>query len=457
MEKETKKGFNKSLPDNPEDTKKTAINSSLVLADLSNSIDEQKNQSETNKVLKAGFFSPSSYGVLPDYKSRYDFFISEYVQYDTEIPRELKAEYEFLKQLFSPEKDLLSELEALRIDPKDVLKPPQVAIEMDGQILGTLGNFSLVIGKAKSRKSFFISIAISAAICIDFILNKFKGCLPSNQRKVLYFDTEQGKYHVQLALKRICRQVGINEPDNLEVYGLRSKNPSKRLKLIETAIENTPGVGLVVIDGIKDLVTSINDEAEATMIASKLLKWTEEKNIHIITVLHQNKSDNNARGHIGTELINKAETTLSVTKSDGDPDISIVQAEFCRGKEPNPFAFEINDEGLPVVAENFEIRTETKNNKFDVSDLEDFKVFELLNQVYCKGESFAYSELVRQLKLVYKKQFKKTIGDNRIKDLITVCKNNAWVIQEKPKAPYTLGEYKETSVYNNQKDDEVGF
>lgn len=40
MEKDTKKGF-KSLQDNPEDTKKTAINGSLVLTDLSRAIDTE--------------------------------------------------------------------------------------------------------------------------------------------------------------------------------------------------------------------------------------------------------------------------------------------------------------------------------------------------------------------------------------------------------------------------------
>lgn len=340
-----------------------------------------------------------------------------------------------------PEAVLLKEL---RINPTDELKPPQAAwkqVNDNDIVLGTLGNFSLIIGKAKSRKSFFINIAVSTVLSEDVILNQFKGVLPSEQRTVLYFDTEQGKYHVQLALKRICEQINISEPTNLQVFGLRSLNPSERLKIIEYAIYNTPNLGFVIIDGIKDLINSINDEAEATMIASKLLKWTEEKNIHIITVLHQNKSDNNARGHIGTELINKAETVLSVTKNEQDKDISIVEAQQCRNKEPNPFAFEINENGLPVLVEDFEIRTETKKNKFDVTDLEDFKKYQLLTEVFSKGESFTYSELRIQLQLAYKNQYQKKLGDNRAKELITDCKNNSWLIQEKPKAPYTLGEF----------------
>ncbi|PKG44053.1 AAA family ATPase [Psychroflexus sp. MES1-P1E] len=338
----------------------------------------------------------------------------------------------------------------LEVKATDVIKPPQIAWEQvvkeSRSILGTLGNFSLIIGKAKSRKSFFINIAVSAVLNNDILLSQFRGALPQDKRKVIYFDTEQGKYHVQLALKRICKQIRVDIPEDL-VYYLRSEKPSERLKIIEDIIYNTENLGFVVIDGIKDLVTSINDEGEATMIASKLLKWTEEKNIHITTVLHQNKSDNNARGHIGTELINKAETVLAVSKNEQDKDISIVEAQQCRNREPEPFAFEINEDGLPVIVEDFEIRTETKNSKFDITELEDFKKYQLLTEVFSKGDNFNYSEL--RIQIAYKKQFSKKLGDNRAKELITNCKNKDWLIQGKPKAPYNLGDFKGLEVEDN--------
>lgn len=344
----------------------------------------------------------------------------------------------------TPIVDLTSLLAKHLIDPLEELKPPSIAwkqvTEKQEAVLGTLGNFSLIIGKAKSRKSFFINIAVATVLKRDLFLNQFQGDLPNDKSKVLYFDTEQGKYHVQLSLKRICRQLNIEVPKDLSVYGLRSLNPSERLKLIEFAIYNTPNIGFVVIDGIKDLITSINDESEATMMASKLLKWTEEQDIHIVTVLHQNKSDNNARGHIGTELINKAETVLSVSKNEQDKDISIVEAQQCRNIEPEPFAFEIVD-GLPRLVENFAIRTETKKNQTDINDLPDVQIFELLNIVYLNGKSFSYSELVIQMKLAFKSKFNKSIGDNRIKGLLTNCKNNDWILQDRPKAPYTQGQF----------------
>jgi hypothetical protein len=358
-------------------------------------------------------------------------------------PETILSHFEELKN----DNDLSGLLAKHLIDPLEELKPPATAwkqvTEKHEAVLGTLGNFSLIIGKAKSRKSFFINIAVATVLKKDLFLNQFQGDLPNDKNKVLYFDTEQGKYHVQLSLKRICRQLSIEVPNDLMVYGLRSLKPSERLELIEYAIYNTPNIGFVVIDGIKDLITSINDESEATMIASKLLKWTEEKDIHIVTVLHQNKSDNNARGHIGTELINKAETVLSVSKSEQDKDISIVEAQQCRNIEPVPFAFEIVD-GLPQLVENFAIRTETKKNQTDINDLPDVQIFELLNIVYSNGKAFSYSELVIQMKLAFKAKFGKSIGDNRIKGLLTNCKNNDWILQEKPKAPYTQGQFNES-------------
>lgn len=334
-----------------------------------------------------------------------------------------------------------------KIDVNEVIPKPQIAWSLtntksEGEaILGTLGDFGLIIGKAKSRKSFFISIAVSTALGNDPILNRFKSYLPPDKNEVIYFDTEQSKYYVQKAVKRICTQVDQPEPKNLHAFHLRSLNPAERLQFIETEIYSNDKIGFVVIDGIKDLVTSINDESEATMIASKLLKWTEERNIYLLTVLHQNKSDNNARGHIGTELINKAQTVLSVTKAENDNEISIVEPLQCRDIEPEVFAFEINEFGIPTIAENFEIRTETNKNKFDVTNMEDFKKYQLLTEVFSKGESFSYGKLVEQLQIAYKNQFKNSIGINRTKLLITDCSNNDWLKQEKDKAPYTLGTF----------------
>ena len=342
--------------------------------------------------------------------------------------------------------ELSKKLESCRIDILEIIPPPEIAWEIkdddsgEFNILGTHGNFSLVKGKAKSKKSFFINMAIAAAVGKGLLQNKLRSLLKDNFNKVLYFDTEQSKYHVQKAVKRICTQIGVGIPSNLNTYGLRKSSPSERLKLIEYAIENTPSLGFVVIDGIRDLITSINDEAEASNIASKLLKWTEEYNIHIVVVLHENPGSDKARGHIGTELMNKAETVIALQVDKYDESVSSVSAGFCRNKAFKPFAFTITDEGLPKIIEDYVIPSNSKK-AFDVLMLNPIDKFQVLEKVFENGEGFLHSELVNQIKVVLdnKYQGSKGKGITKIKELITTSKNDGWLIQDGNRQPYKLG------------------
>ena len=342
--------------------------------------------------------------------------------------------------------ELSKKLESCRIDILEIIPPPEIAWEIrddnseEFNILGTHGNFSLVKGKAKSKKSFFINMAIAAAVGKGLLQNKLRSLLKDNFNKVLYFDTEQSKYHVQKAVKRICTQIGVGIPSNLNTYGLRKSSPSERLKLVEYAIENTPNLGFVVIDGIRDLITSINDEAEASNIASNLLKWTEEYNIHIVVVLHENPGSDKARGHIGTELMNKAETVIALQVDKYDENVSTVTAGFCRNKSFKPFAFEITDDGLPKIIEDYVIQSKSKKG-FDVLTLDPIDKFQLLKEVFKNGEGFQYSELVTQIRIVLDKKYQGTKGkgENKIKEVITTAKKDEWLIQSGYGGAYTLG------------------
>jgi hypothetical protein len=92
----------------------------------------------------------------------------------------------------------------------------------------------------------------------------------------------------------------------------------------------------------------VNDEEEATAIASKLLQWTSENNCHIACVLHENKNDRNAKGHLGAYLVQKAETTISLAKSETTPSASDIVPEYTRNKEfPS---MEMTIEGFDSIA-----------------------------------------------------------------------------------------------------------
>ncbi|RNI28831.1 AAA family ATPase [Rufibacter latericius] len=261
--------------------------------------------------------------------------------------------------------------------------------------LGTAGNFSLVTGKAKSRKTFFTTMLIASALAGETAEGVIRGCLPYGKEGVLLFDTEQGHHHVQMAARRAVTLAGPEAIGWLETYSLRAYSPVDRLAVIEYLLLSTPGVGLVVIDGIRDLVTSINDEEQASMLMGKLLRWSKELGIHIVVVLHQNKGDSNARGHLGTEANNKAEIVISVTL-DKNKGSSSAKVECSRELGFSPFSFTVNEEGLPMIVERDE-SAEGKPAKRGKREIPPETMRGMLDRIFDLHPNPKYGELAKYL------------------------------------------------------------
>src|SRR5690606_22025909 len=70
----------------------------------------------------------------------------------------------------------------LIIKPTDEIKPPVVAIKINDGVLGTLVNFSMITGKAKSRKSFFLHLLATSLITENKSNTIFTNELPNSKR-----------------------------------------------------------------------------------------------------------------------------------------------------------------------------------------------------------------------------------------------------------------------------------
>lgn len=265
----------------------------------------------------------------------------------------------------------------MEVDSTIVVEQPEkcidIVINQQSYIFGTLGNFSLVQGKAKSRKSYFISSLASAALSSQDVASTLRGYV--NDKCVVYVDTEQGAYHAQRVKKRILQMAGLPtnvNNDRLRYFKFRSLDSNKeRLKFVEFVIQTINNIGLLIIDGIADIASKgVNDEEEATLIASSLLKWSAQHNCHITIVLHENKHDRNAKGHLGAYLVQKAETTFSAKKSERSKDITEISAEYTRNAEPPALEMTIN--ALDEV-EFAEIEEDEFYNRTRVFTIEDKK------------------------------------------------------------------------------------
>ena len=252
------------------------------------------------------------------------------------------------KVLEAPENDnadFLKDVLSKRIKSSDDIKQNEYLLRIDNTNKFSRGNISGWIGAAKSKKTFSLTMFVAALVGCLKLYGKFNA---NSENKVLYIDTEQSPSDVQKITRRVKALSGAE--DNLFMYGLRPLSPKDRIKAIALLLHQHK-IDVLVLDGVRDLVMDINNPVESTEVMTFLMRWSFDYDIHIATVLHQNKGDGSSRGHIGTELNNKAETIIRITRDETDTSVSYVEEVFGRGKGFDKFAFCVNEKGLPEVIE----------------------------------------------------------------------------------------------------------
>ena len=333
------------------------------------------------------------------------------------------------KDSFSDE-ELESYLSKGEIKATDKITIPPKILFVGDCTIATFGNFSASTGKAKSKKTFNISAMVAAAVTNSTVLN-YRACLPEGKRNILYFDTEQSKFHCHSVLERIYKLSGLSlkeDDPRLMFWGLREYTPKLRIAVIDYALRKYDEVGLVIIDGLRDLMYDINNGKEATDVMTVLMAWTSVYELHIYTVLHLNKNDNNPRGHIGTELENKAETVLIISKNTMNNSVSEVKPMHMRDKEFTTFAFHIDDNKLPVLDSSMSV-TVVKSREKSLVSLDNEVHQEVLGKLFEENTPTKYNDLVNVVAQAYEAAGYKR-GLNGIKGLIKLLTSKGIIVKE---------------------------
>lgn len=280
---------------------------------------------------------------------------------------------------------------SLQITPEKKLPHRQFLFRMLGKPCFPQGELVAVTGKAKSGKTFLCSALIVAAIrgeCLGIrrqntqststlassptpgldngIENQDAGAASVNQRhKVLWIDTEQSEESTQdILVNRVIKQIRdaatkssesgekaveaeLNEM--LTVLNLRSVNWDRRLELIEAAI-SIIWPQLIIFDGIRDVVSDINDGIGAQDVVERCMQLAGEYGACMVCVLHQNKAaeDKTLRGALGTELQNKCFETYECKKED-DRTFTVRQTSTRKYDILDALRFSVSEEGIPVT------------------------------------------------------------------------------------------------------------
>ena len=251
---------------------------------------------------------------------------------------------------FSPEDEQrLRELEAFRITPLKELPPVEFLFRLHGRPCFARGALTGLSGKAKSGKTFVCSILM--ALCFRNEVLSLQRIEPTRLH-VLWYDTEQSDESTKdILCQRICQMTGIQQDqfpsEQFDVFNVRQKPVTERLPSLEVAVRYRKP-DLVILDGLRDLVSDINDGIIAQNVMERLMHLASEHHCAIVCVLHQNKSieDHNPRGWIGTELKHKAFEMYECAKS-SERIFTWAQTDTRKYDIPEVLSFAVNEEGIP--------------------------------------------------------------------------------------------------------------
>lgn len=329
-----------------------------------------------------------------------------------------------------PEKKIsYSEILKLRILPTDDIPKPEAVLFFHDQMVMSRKNISCITGKAKVGKTFLMTL-LNISVLKKGEFGTLQSYLPKGKDKIIYIDTEQSDYHILLILQRIQKEVSS---EKLLMFNFDAKSVEERKDFTRELIYNTPDCGLLVIDGIADLIYDPNDIRESSQMVSELRKWATECDLHIVNLIHQNPSENTKmRGHLGTILTNKAETVIQISSSKENESVKLVETLATRNRKPENWSFEIID-GQPTIMEDcYEI---PKAGRKQVVKMTDIDRVEILTKVYSdvrKDLGLGYTVLCEKVKET------SSLGIVGSKDFVKYAKEMAWINNDGPRTNWFL-------------------
>lgn len=218
---------------------------------------------------------------------------------------------------------------------------------------GSLIAFS---GKQKSRKSSMAGAFVSAMLCKNCDVLNIKVHDSLKDKAIMYFDTERSPLEFAYGMRSIYRQAGCTTNDRRFIALPVRKHPYKQydivMSMVETVAKNKD-IGLIVLDGILDTFVSYvpRDENESNVtdkFVKSILALGDEYGCPLLAPVHQNKSDTNISGHLGSSILKKMSYNITFEKQENGT--TLVQAKDARmGEEFDDFLVD-HEDGLLTLS-----------------------------------------------------------------------------------------------------------
>lgn len=251
---------------------------------------------------------------------------------------------------------------------------PRYLLEYKGVGFSPLGGIQAITGQKKNGKTFTITQLMAAIIGtgkerVEAKLPGLRACEETLEEIgtppiVLYIDTEMEIENTMQVARRVHWLTGADQhkphPQFKPLWLRAEESPQARWLKVRAAINEIRPTA-IFLDGIRDVVQDFNDNAESAMMISQCMRIATNYDCCLWCVLHANPTtdakNEKMRGHLGTELGNKASDTFSTVKTkhkDGTVTFEVFQRD-ARGKDVENWTFEVTDDagdlGIPRICE----------------------------------------------------------------------------------------------------------
>ncbi len=248
---------------------------------------------------------------------------------------------------------------------KQKIMPTEPIISFNGIPYIEANAITVIQGKAGAAKS-----RLAQMLCSHLIMSPNKhtpfGFIVHNVKDlhICYADTERNTItQCPRAVQNILYNAGYSRDtdiNNLEFISILRIPRENRFQALKSYIENLKEKYknkhiLLILDVITDCISSFNDAQDSLQLIDMLNTLINESKISILAVIHENPGTDKARGHLGTELLNKASTQIQVgyAKEKDGVDSKVIEVKILKNRnvgKSNSLYYTIDEYGnlIPV-------------------------------------------------------------------------------------------------------------
>ncbi len=244
---------------------------------------------------------------------------------------------------------------------------------------------------------------------------------------VVYVDTERNlSEQLPYALQTIQTQAGYDisdHPHGFEYISLLQINRKERFIVLNDYIaylRNTIKSPLfIVLDVSTDCIEDFNKTDKSMELIDLMNMLINKHNVIFLCLIHENPSSEKARGHFGTELMNKASTAMQVSfeKDANQNNTDLIRVKYlkCRSTARHtPFYVKYSDEAKGLILAGESDVSNVINNRKTKAGHED--IIEFLEMYLGDGAALSRTDLLDRLCKDFKAS-QRTIED-RIKEIM---------------------------------------